>query len=126
MIEFGIEAFRNRRRIALVVGLLIVIAVPAPFLLSWLDSLGTQPIKNFTGIPIAWHSMSTIKIRYRRITKIPITYIKSSRIPVAYHSLSVIKISYRNGSDNLDFDDPRFPIVRLRNTTFRVQPRWMR
>jgi hypothetical protein len=112
-----------RRRLVIVITALVCFLIPAPFLLNYLQSLETKPIKNFTGIPVAWTSVSAIKVRYKKITKIPIRYTHSSRIEVSYKNLSTIKITYRNGSGESMADDPRFPTVRLRNTTFRVQPR---
>jgi hypothetical protein len=124
VIKLGIESWRQRRKLAIVVGAAICIAVPLPFFLSWLESLQPKPIKNYTGIPVTWHSVSAIKVRYKKITKIPIKYTRSTRIPIAYRDLSVIKVTYRNGGDTTLTDDPRFPTVRLRNTTFRVAPQF--
>lgn len=123
MVKFGFEAFKQRRKIAIIVGSVICVAVPTPFVLSWLDSFGESPIKNYTGIPISWRTYSAIKIRYHKVTRIPIRYKIATRIPIEYHTLSVIKVTYRNGGDSSDgFDDPRFHIVRLRSRTFRVAP----
>lgn len=121
--RLGFEQLMFRRRLVVVITALVCFLIPAPFLISYLESLETKPIKNFTGIPVAWTSVSAIKVRYKKITKIPIRYTHSSRIEVSYKNLSAIKITYRNsGGDGLT-DDPRFPTVRLRTTTFRVQPR---
>ena len=125
MVKFGIEAFRLRRKLMIILGITLTVAVPVPFIISWLETLGPQPIKNFTGIPITFRPMQAIKIKYRRISKIKIKYTNSLRIPIAYHSLSVIKITYRNGNNGGLTDDPRFPTVRVRQTTFKVTPRMM-
>src|SRR5436305_11786277 len=97
--KLGFEQLMLRRRLIIVIAALICFLVPAPFLINYLNSLGDTPIKNFTGIPIAWHSVSAIKVRYKKISKIPIRYTHNSRISVAYKDLSVIKITYRNAAD---------------------------
>jgi hypothetical protein len=120
--ELAFNKQMGRRRLIMVIAALVCLLIPSPFILRYLNSLEATPIKNFTGIPITWHSVSAIKVRYKKITQIPIRYTHSSRIDVSYKNLSLIKITYRNAQDSMA-DDPRFPIVRLRNATFRVQPR---
>lgn len=122
MAKLGLEGFTQHRKFMIILGTVIVVALPMPFALSWLDSLSDPGVKNFRGIPIAWHSFSAIKIRHRKISRIPIKYTRSTHIPVAYHDLSVIKITYRNGANSGPMDDPRFHIVRVRSTTFKVSP----
>ncbi|MDB5097502.1 MAG: hypothetical protein JWM80_1923 [Cyanobacteria bacterium RYN_339] len=120
--RIGLDTPMNRRRLIVVVTALVCFLIPAPFIISYLNSMESSPIKNFTGIQVTWRSVTAIKVRYKKITKIPIRYTHSSRINVSYKDLSVIKVTYRNAADSLS-DDPRFPQVRLRNATFRVQPR---
>jgi hypothetical protein len=123
MAKFGVSGFRQQRKVLIILGTAIVLAVPTPFVLGWIESLTPQPIKNYRGIPVAWRSLSTIKVRYKRVTMIPIKYVSSHRIPISYHDLSVIKVTYRNNGDSTSPDDPRFKMMRLHNTTFRVTPR---
>lgn len=120
--KLGFDQQMFRRRLIIVIAALVCLLVPTPFVINYLNGLQATPMKNFTGIPVTWRSLNMIKVKHKRLTSIPIRYTHTSRIAVQYKDLSAIKITYRNGADSLA-EDARFPIVRLRNTVFRVMPR---